>query len=90
MQHFNQRQQFPKVVNTAELAVHLQVLQSEERMGEGMGLSVGLRGFHPVNPGVDFRQAHRWGLTGPYLAFTKVAFPIKKGFLKPPSRLVYG
>ena len=42
-------------------------------MGEGKGLSMGLRGYHAFNPGVEFRQAFRWGLSGPYLAFTRVS-----------------
>ena len=42
-------------------------------MGEGKGLSTGLRGYHAFNPGVEFRQAFRWGLSGPYLAFTRVS-----------------
>lgn len=32
----------------------------------------GLNAFHAQNEGVNFRQAYRWGLRGPYLAFTKV------------------
>lgn len=50
----------------------MQVLASDERMGEGHSLPLGLKGFHPMNPGVEFRQAYRWGLSGPYLRFTKV------------------
>ena len=40
-------------------------------MGESKSLALGLDGFHHVNPGVDFRQAYRWGLKGPFLSFTK-------------------
>lgn len=50
----------------------LQILASEDRMGEGHTLATSLHGFHPMNPGVEFRQAYRWGLSGPYLNFTKV------------------
>ena len=35
----------------------------------------GLGTFHPQNEGVNFRQAYRWGLRGPYLQFTQVDRP---------------
>lgn len=48
----------------------------------------GLNAFHAQNEGVNFRQAYRWGLRGPYLAFTKVNIGDvvqhwKNGILKP-------
>ena len=36
----------------------------------------GLSTFHPQNEGVNFRQAYRWGLRGPYLLFTQVDHPL--------------
>ena len=35
---------------------------------------MGLQGFHQQNEGVNFRQAFRWGLTGPYERFIEVCW----------------
>ncbi|KAK9842068.1 hypothetical protein WJX81_006813 [Elliptochloris bilobata] len=38
----------------------------------GGALTMGLQGFHPLNAGIDFRDAYRWGLHGTFLQFTEV------------------
>ena len=38
----------------------------------GGRFATGLKGFHPQNEGVNFRQAYRWGLRGQYLSFVPV------------------
>ena len=35
-------------------------------------LPTGLEGFHPLNAGINFRDAYRWGLHGTFLRFTQV------------------
>ena len=40
--------------------------------GESTIVPIGLQGFHAQNPGIQFREAYRWGLSGPYLQFVKV------------------
>ncbi len=44
-------------------------------MGSERTLPLGLQkgSLHPVNVGINFFQAFRWGLTGPFLAFTPVS-----------------
>ena len=54
---------------------------------EGEGMSTGLRGFHPQNPGIDFIQAYRWGLSGPYLRFIEVC--LAESFVNPLQDIVH-
>ena len=43
--------------------------------GEGE-LLMGLQGFHPLNAGIDFRDAYRWGLHGTFLHFTQACISV--------------
>ena len=49
----------------------MQVLSSAERMGGGHSMPLGLppESFHPINGGVDFREAFILGMRGPYEVF---------------------
>lgn len=51
--------------------IHAQDALGAAASGEGE-LLMGLQGFHPLNAGIDFRDAHRWGLHGTFLHFTQV------------------
>lgn len=53
----------------------LQALGSAERMGAVQKLPLGLPpdSFHTINPGVDFYQAFRMGMVGPFESFTPLS-----------------
>lgn len=63
------------------LKQYVATLMSDQRMGKGKSMLLGLKAFkspvggwsgsfHPVNNGIDFRRAYVWGLKGPYMHFT--------------------
>ena len=45
---------------------------SADAFRDGDALAEGLHGFHPLNSGIAFRDAFRWGLRGTFLRFTAV------------------
>ena len=51
-------------------ASHAQDALGVAASGEGE-LLMGLQGFHPLNAGIDFRDAYLWGLHGTFLNFTQ-------------------
>jgi len=58
------------------LPLFMQKMALESESVGSNQLPVGLQGFHPQNPGIEFRQAYRWGLSGPYLRIVKVSFKL--------------
>lgn len=48
-------------------------------LGGGDALPAGLRGFHPLNAGIAFVDAYRWGLHGTFLDFTPVRLHAMRG-----------
>ena len=62
-------------------------MQGLERGGNAPGdagaLAHDLQGFHPLNAGIAFRDAFRWGLRGDFLRFTAV----RPRRLAPPGRV---
>ena len=51
-------------------ATHMQDAAGVAASHDG-ALPTGLQGFHPLNAGIDFRDAYRRGLHGSFLQFTQ-------------------